>query len=348
MRISRCRVVGPAGVSRQSLAARAIVSFVVVLAVGSGTTAFGQDEQPNAVDALSSRLSTATRAATEDTQYTIAYQFEVGEIVRWDTKHEATTMTRINKVENFDRAVTKTVKVWRIKEVKEDGTIVIEQSIDRIALSQSVAGGDEIRYDSSKDEQPPLRFESIAGSVGVPLALVSIAPNGKIKSKEAIYQQSQMGLDDVAVPLPDGPVKRGDEWYSPSDFVATHADGREMIIKLRKTYTLQSVKNDIATIDVRTEVLTPFESPRILSQLMQEMTEGTIRFDIARGRLLEKSVEWDEEVVGFSTPQSYMQFNARFTETLVSESPGQETPRISEQPDELKLRGRDDGPVFRK
>ena len=105
-------------------------------------------------------------------------------MIRWRTRHQATTMTRINKVENFDRAVTETTKVWRVKEVREDGSMVLEQSIDQLELSQSVGGGEEIRYDSQADEQPPIRFESIAGSVGVPLALVTISPRARCLKKK--------------------------------------------------------------------------------------------------------------------------------------------------------------------
>ena len=279
--------------------------------------------------------------------YALVYRLKAGEMIRWRTRHQATTMTRINKVENFDRAVTETTKVWRVKEVREDGSMVLEQSIDQLELSQSVGGGEEIRYDSQADEQPPIRFESIAGSVGVPLALVTISPSGKVLEKEAIYKQSQMGLDDVAVPLPQGRVEIGHTWYSPSEFAASVEDGRQVIIKLRKSYTLDAVKQDIATIHVETEILTPGDSPRVKSQLIQEMTSGTIKFDLQAGRVVSKKMEWDEEVVGFSTAQSYMDFHARFTEDLLSQSEALEA-EVTAKPEEVLIRGREEGPILRK
>lgn len=290
---------------------------------------------------------TALTESDSPAKYRLVYRLQPGELIRWDTRHQATTMTRINQVENFDRAVTQTTKVWRVKEVKADGSMVIEQSIDNIELSQSIGGGEEIRYNSQTDEQPPIRFESIAGSVGVPLALVTISPAGKVLEKEAIYKQSQMGLDDVAVPLPNDEIEIGHTWYSPSDFIASLDDGRQVTIKLRKSYTLDTVKQGIASIHVETEILTPGDSPRIKSQLMQEMTQGTIMFDLKTGRLVSKEMEWDEEVVGFSTAQSYMEFHARFTEKLLSQ---EETPgvQVTAQPDELLIRRRDEGPILRK
>ena len=88
-------------------------------------------------------------------------------------------------------------------------------------------------------------------------------------------------------------------------------------IKVRQRYTLRSVKTDIATIAVRTEVLTPVRDPRIESQLVQKMIRGAIRFDVQKGCLRSKTIEWNEHVVGFQGADSNMRYQASFSEQLL-------------------------------
>lgn len=278
-----------------------------------------------AQDAAAPATPDSASEASSET-HSLKYKFQAGEKVRFLTEHLATTLTRITLQESPGRSRTVTIKIWLIKEVKSDGSIVFEQSIERLVLSQLVGESDEIRYDSRSTEAPPLRYESISETIGVPLALVTISPSGEILEKEAIYEDFQMGLDDVAMPLPPEPIAVGGTWYSPHDFTCADQDGLQVLIKLRKAYTLQRVSNGIATIGMKTEVLTPVVEPRIEAQLIQELTAGTIQFDLERGRVLNKDMKWDEEVVGFSSPQSYMEFHGRFSERLLEDG---EDPTLS-------------------
>ncbi|MEZ6107430.1 MAG: hypothetical protein R3B96_15240 [Pirellulaceae bacterium] len=185
----------------------------------------------------------------------LEYRFTEGEQVRFLTEHLATTLTRISTIESPGRSRTETIKVWRIQEVREDGSIVFEQSIERLVLSQLVGEGNEIRYDSRSSDAPPLRYESISKTIGVPLVLVTISATGEVLEKEAIYDEFQMGLDDVAMPLPGQPIAVGEQWFSPTTFTADDK-GLRVYVDLCKVYTLLRVENGIATIGMKNEVLT--------------------------------------------------------------------------------------------
>jgi hypothetical protein len=75
----------------------------------------------------------------------------------------------------------------------------------------------------------------------------------------------------------------------------------------------------VATIEVKTQVLSPVDDPRIRSQLVQRLQFGTIRFDVDAGRVLSKQMDTDEIVIGFQGADSIMQYLARFTEEPVEE-----------------------------
>lgn len=314
----------------------------VALGIGVVTDLAAQEGQR-------SILVAQNKAPASDELFEVRYKFKVGEEIRWETSQEVTATTRISGQESYDRAWTQTVKVWRIREVTAEGNIVFEQSVESIDVSQSRGPGTEVKYNSKTDEKPPLIYEELAKSIGVPLAVVTIDPAGKVLKKEAIYQGSQMGLDDIAMPLAGKKIKIGEFWSTPSEFVAKQEDGDPYKIKLSKVYKLTSVANGIATIDLRTEVLTPVTDARLRSQLIQEMTAGTIRFDMQNGRLISKEVKWDENVIGFSGPQSEMDFHARFTEDLKgkSEVAPTATAEATKAP-AVKIKPRDGAPVIRK
>jgi len=104
-------------------------------------------------------------------------------------------------------------------------------------------------------------------------------------------------------------------------------------------------------------VLTPVTDPRIESQLVQDLTAGTIRFDIERGIVLNKEMKWDAKVVGFSGPQSFMEFHGRFDEQRLdgssssSASPRTDAASTGATPassSDYRIRSRNDGPILRK
>ncbi len=66
-------------------------------------------------------------------------------------------------------------------------------------------------------------------------------------------------------------------------------------------------------------MLTPIDEESIKAQLVQQLSNGTIRFDVDAGRVLSKQLDWDETVVGFQGANSLMEYRARLTETLVKE-----------------------------
>ncbi len=88
------------------------------------------------------------------------------------------------------------------------------------------------------------------------------------------------------MPLPVEPVKIGDSWHVSNEVrVRSDKTGRAERVKTRIVYTLDDVKTGLATINVRTELVTPVDDPAIKSQLVQQLTNGEIEFDLDAGRI---------------------------------------------------------------
>ncbi len=69
--------------------------------------------------------------------------------------------------------------------------------------------------------------------------------------------------------------------------------------KVRELYTLEKVFAGVATIRIETQPLTPVADPAVESQLIQQLSKGTIKFDIDRGPHAQQALDWSDEVIGF-------------------------------------------------
>ena len=84
-------------------------------------------------------------------------------------------------------------------------------------------------------------------------------------------------------------------------------------------FVLEKIVDGKAHITFFTETLTPQLDETVRSQIVTHMTRGFIVFDIAKGMLTHRETRWDERVIGYQGPESYMHYTAFRTETLKSE-----------------------------
>jgi hypothetical protein len=274
---------------------------------------------------VAAQLEAAARRATSET-HELRYRFMPGESISWAVRHLSTTETSMQGKTETTRARTISTKVWDVQRVDDEGNITFVHRVADIDMWQKIADRPEVRYNSRTDGSPPPEFTQVAKSIDTPLATVTISPTGKVLRRNGAAPQVTLGLGEICVPLPGGPVRVGQQWQTSQDVQVRRPDGMKQRVKTRVVYSLASVKTGVATIAVKTEVLTPVHDPRVQAQLVQQLTDGTIRFDLETGRILSREIDWDETVVGFNGPDSLMKYLARFTEEL------QSTPVTAQQP----------------
>jgi hypothetical protein len=269
-------------------------------------------------ESLSSKLSRATRSAADQT-YELRYKFVPGETLRWKVVHLATTETTIQGNTQTSQSRSTSTKVWKVTDVSPEGNLTFVHMVSDADMWKKVSGHPEQRYNSKTDKTPPIDYEKAAETIGKPLATITISPAGKVIKREDHVGVPQMAHGQVTLPLPEGAVKPGHRWYAPDEVIVRLPDRRVQRIKTRRVYVLEKVQTGVATISIDTQVLTPVSDPTVRSQLLQQITEGTAKFDIAAGRLLSKKLEWDETVIGFNGPESILKFLARGTEELLTD-----------------------------
>jgi hypothetical protein len=296
--------------------------------------------------ALTFAAFTLSATAGEPEKYTLRYKFLPGETVRWEVEHRSNVRTTVSKQSQSAETVSLSVKVWRTKEVKPDGTVTFVHSVDRVDMRQKLTGRNEVRYNSATDAKPPVGYEGAARSVGVPLSIVTINAQGKVLHRKRCKEQPQTagGVGSstadpttagdptananptashseswMTIPLPERPVAVGETWSLPQEIDVPLQTGGVKKVKTIQNFVLESVKTGVATILVSTEILTPITDPAVEAQLVQRESAGRVRFDIDAGRIIAQQMDTDKHVVGFRGEASSVHYVNRFSERLISE-----------------------------
>ncbi|RMF43993.1 MAG: hypothetical protein D6753_03685 [Planctomycetota bacterium] len=250
----------------------------------------------------------------------LQYKLVPGQKVVTRVEHYAETYTIMAEQQERGYSRTVTQKTWQVERATADGHFTFVYSIDWVQLAQSVGEAEEISYDSRQEQEVPPMFRAVAETVGTPLARVTIDRYGRVIERDKTFGAPNLGMGELTVPLPGKPVRVGDSWDVEREARAQLDDGTYKRIKLREHYTLEKVSSGVASIRVDSQPLTPITSPAVESQIIQQLSHGVIKFDIDRGLVISKHLEWDEEVVGFRGPNTSLRYDAKFVETLQPES----------------------------
>ncbi len=265
---------------------------------------------------LQRQLEKSKRRATTAT-YTLQHKFAKGQELRWTVTHLATVKTTIRGNSQETKSRTVSTKVWNVESIDAAGNAAIIHSVNDVDMWRKLTDRPEARYNSKTDKNPGQDFAPVAKTIGVPLTKFLISPTGKVLKRESKSAEVEMGFGAVIIPFPETPVSVGGSWNSPSELKLRAEDGRLVKLKTRKVYTLQRVSAGVATIKVKTEVLTPVNDPKLQIKIMHYLTTGAIKFDVDAGHVISKQLDCDQTVIGFSGGESLRQYLTRFSEQWV-------------------------------
>lgn len=289
---------------------------VLLFASATLVTMNAQGENP-AGDSILVRSGSPTSQNSGEETYLLRHKLNTNQKIRYEVTHVAKTKTRINGTEEIANVHTKSVRSWDVQSAKPS-EMTFDHQVESVSMTQQSGEATEVRWDSTTGEQPPKIFSVVADQIGKPLATVTIDEKGdEIRRQTHAGSESSLGMGALTLSLPAEPVAIGTKWAVPSEIQARTDDGLVKVIKIRQVYTLKKVKAGVATIDIKSETLTPIDEESIKAQVVQQLSNGSIRFDIDNGYLLGKELNWDETVVGFQGAGSMMEYRARMTEELV-------------------------------
>ncbi len=268
-----------------------------------------------------SRLSTADQAIKEaaadgksdSARYELKYKFRLGEVLRSEVVHRATIENTIKDTSQTAEMRTKSVKAWKVTEATPDH-ITFVHAVESVDMWQRTQGHAEVTYNSQTDAKAPPGYEAVAAAVGVPLTVITMDHGGAVLKREEKHPQPDMQSPPITIPLPKGPVPLGHVWTAPLEVDVLVTGGQTRKIHTQQHFTLEKVIADVATIQIETQVLTPINDATIEAQLVQRLTAGELKFDIANGRVVGQQLDLDRRVIGCAGAGSSMHYLMRLTE----------------------------------
>jgi hypothetical protein len=257
--------------------------------------------------------------------YRLEYKLQAGQTIYYDIMQKAKIITQKEGKAETTQNESNTRMHFRVLSVAADGQAELESSIDHVKMSYSFGGGDPITYDSQNDRIPPRGFGGVKESIGRPLARLKVEKSGKLVSAISLRGENAEDKNDVSddparnylVPLPTEPVAVGATWTQQLSVRVRISRNLTNKVTLLRKYEFASIEGHVATIRVKTGVVTPVDDPQILMQLIQRTPQGTIRLDLEQGLIVSRISTTDKTELGVLGPNSSMQAVSELKETLV-------------------------------
>ena len=268
---------------------------------------------------LTSPLIAQQPGADGSEKYRLRYSLDAGAILRYEVTHVAKTKTRVRGSEEISQVHTISQRHWDVIDSKES-EITFNHIIDAVEMTQQQGDLEEIRWDSRSGDKPPAIFEKVAKQIGQTLSTITVNSRGhELRREDHGGTKASLGMGSITLAFPKEPIAIGASWSVPRQVKTRTEEGEVKQIKIRERYTLEKVKTGVATLSLRSEPLTPINDESVRAQVIQQLSDGEIRFDIDNGFMLSKQLDWDETVVGFQGANSLMEYRARLTETLIDD-----------------------------
>ncbi|HCK42736.1 MAG: hypothetical protein CMJ72_12390 [Planctomycetaceae bacterium] len=256
-------------------------------------------------------------AAEDVEKHLLQYKFQMGEVLRYGVNHSTNIRTTIEATTQEAESQSESIKAWKVTDVLPNGEIEFVHVVEQVRMSNRVPNRALRKFDSELDKEPPPGFEQAAGAVGIPLSVIRIRPSGEVTNRKEKHPQPAPSKDLPMMPvLPEEPMAVGEEWSFIYDIEVSRQDGTKQKVRTRRVCTLEQVKAGVATFTAEYQILTPV-SAAIESQLIDRQTQGKVRFDIERGRIISQKFDADRRVIGFSGDASSMHFVSRMEERLL-------------------------------
>ena len=253
-------------------------------------------------------------ASTADEEYLLRYRFKKGEKLTWNVRQTLTITTSLKGKTETVETSSRSTKTWTVLSVTEDGVATFEYQVGAVKMQQSQTDRKDEKYDSSTDEEIPAKFITLEGTIGVPLAELSIDSLGELKKKRVLKAYDGASEENrIAIPLPKGPIAVGKFWEVNTPIEIPKPDGTVKKIAAGQRFTLESVKNAVATIRFETRIRTALE-PKYEAQILDKFSSGSLQLDLNTGHLISQQSEVNKRVVGFQDAGGWIHHHARLTE----------------------------------
>ncbi|HET6422611.1 MAG TPA: hypothetical protein VFG20_02945 [Planctomycetaceae bacterium] len=272
-------------------------------------------------------------------QAVFQYQFAAGQYAHFEVDQNHVVQTQFDQ--GNERVVNQMLaqKNYRVVSVETDGTAVLEPMVSKVRMSAKFNETEPIVYDSTEGGAALPQFQSIQATVGRPVARMTFASNGQLLKitplQGAPDQIAKMAAktDPTAnflVVFPKEPIGAGAVWRDKFTVQVTAGEGIAPPVKMQREYQITKLNGSVATISLKTSILTPLQNPKAEAQLLTRQLSGTIEFDTARGLILSHTTKAEGNVVEAFGPKTMYYSKMETKERLVPAAGGVQPATLKE------------------
>jgi hypothetical protein len=133
-------------------------------------------------------IALAAIASTGQAQTKLRWKFTPGEKVNYEMTMDMNMEMKIGDKPLSSKMSQRIYTTWQVKEIADDGTAELIQTVDRIVMESTSPGGDSklIKYDSRNKEQEPgaAAFTQLFDAMLNQSFVMKVTPQGEIKDMQ--------------------------------------------------------------------------------------------------------------------------------------------------------------------
>ena len=307
---------------------------------------------PPAIIAAQETADAATPPTTQE--WTLRYQFRPEEKLRYQTHQTMTLDARIGQNRKVDVSELKQRRVFTVISADQSGDAKLAMQFEHVWMKMQSDDREPVLFDSTmKPNEVPTVFRNTAhqlkgsapkyrlSSCGVSLfdadriakavtqaAVEQSEPasGNPIELKESAASSDRTVAQTAAeetdpgsflAPLPEQPISIGETWKETIPVSVRLTKDINRTVTILRTYRMDSVENGIATISFRSSITSPITGPSVQAQLIQATPRGSLQFDIGRGVMLRRDLQFNETVIGAFGRESILSSVGTNTEELL-------------------------------
>jgi hypothetical protein len=280
-------------------------------------------------------LAIAEDGGSQADSYLLRYQFNKDEVLSYQVDHEATMITTRPELREKVTNEVQTRKTHRVVSVDSDGNAWMELAIEEARMSAQFGEAAPLTYDSREPGDCPKEYRHVQDVIGKPLAQVQVSPRGELLATKPLLGpaaldkakllKSEGGLSDEAsrnflIEFPEQPIKVGESWNNTFKVNVRVSQRLQQPVTMQRSYELVDVTDGLATIKLRTVLITPIRDGMVLAQLIQMTPEGSMVFDVKNGRMVSRTLTIDKTEVGVIGGESSMHAKSKREERWIDPS----------------------------
>ena len=301
--------------------------------------------------------SAATPGDTTKPMWTLAYRFTPHETLRYTSYQKIKLHATFEAGERIDVSELRQKRIFTVQSVDEAHRAKLAMQFEHVWMLKKADDEQPVEFDSGmKTNEVPTIFRHVAHELKGMAAIYYLAPDGtsafaqivgddqapsdgdkiadavalvegdhtqkpiQLTSASSTSDSKQKDAGTFLMPLPDKPVGIGDSWKHTVTVPVRVTAEINRKIQILRTFRLDAVDGDIATISFRSSIESPVKTPVVRGQLIQALPRGTMQFDHVRGRMVKLKMFHNQSVFGATGRNGVLNCVGESTEELITEN----------------------------